>query len=217
MVQGFSSCSSCGKTMRPSSRSSSKPHLVARRFERRSAAALSSTDSMTLAVTYPWVWCEGTEPPPWPRPTSAAHRHAGCASQKPRIQVASRRWRRRLLGPGASRSWTCSVSQPCGLLFSFREPSTLSTPVCLALGSDSRLGGAVPAFLSDGCREGVVRSRASGSITSHYRRCPSGNPRSLAFMRNAGTVRLVSFEIFATGVLAREWPLSSWTCCFVQG
>src|SRR5437764_11897316 len=49
-----------------------------------------------------------------------------------------------------------------------------------------------------------------------YRRCPSGKPSSSAFWRNAPAVRLVSVEIFATGVLAREWALSSWTCCFVH-
>ena len=49
-----------------------------------------------------------------------------------------------------------------------------------------------------------------------YRRCPSGKPSSSAVWRNAPAVRLVSVEIFATGVLAREWALSSWTCCFVH-
>jgi hypothetical protein len=37
-----------------------------------------------------------------------------------------------------------------------------------------------------------------------YRRCPSGNPSSSAFWRKAPAVRLVSFEIFATAVFARE-------------
>ena len=44
---------------------------------------------------------------------------------------------------------------------------------------------------------------------AYYRLWPSGKPRCKAFWRNAATVRFISFDIFATEVLAREWPLIS--------
>src|SRR5262249_19410921 len=46
--------------------------------------------------------------------------------------------------------------------------------------------------------------------------CPSGKPSSSAFWRKAPGVLLVRLAISATGVLARECCLSSWTCCFVH-
>jgi len=66
----------------------------------------------------------------------------------------------------------------------------------------------------------VLIAVAVGAITwltdRNQRRCPSGKPSSSAFWRKAPGVLLVRLAISATGVLARECCLSSWTCCFVH-
>jgi hypothetical protein len=51
---------------------------------------------------------------------------------------------------------------------------------------------------------------------ANYRLWPSGKPSAYAFWRNAPAVLFITFAILATGVFARECPLSSRTRAFVQ-